>query len=115
MTVLQELFQKKKKKEENTNGALVTEQPNEPQGVIQPQVTNNIAWKKNRNLYAIKLLDNNGTVGFRGDVYDWDYHDGSPMRNTLIFFERLRTGLNDDHGFNVSIYGTAKINQKWPF
>ena len=64
---------------------------------------------------AIKLLDNNGTIDFRGDVYDWDYHDRSPMRNTLIFFERLRTGLSDNHGFNVSIYGTAKINQKWPF
>lgn len=64
---------------------------------------------------AIKLLDNTGTIAFKGDVYDWDYHDGSPMRNTLIFFERLRTGLNDNHGFKVSIYGTAKINQKWPF
>ena len=64
---------------------------------------------------AIKLLDNNGTIGFSGDIYDWDYHDKSPMRNTLIFFERMRTGLNDKHGFNISIYGTTKINQKWPF
>lgn len=64
---------------------------------------------------AIMLLDNNGTIAFKGDVYDWDYHDGSPMRNALIFLERFRTGINDNHGFKVSIYGTAKINQKWPF
>ena len=64
---------------------------------------------------SIKLLDNQGTIAFYGDDYDWDYHNGSSFRNTLIFFERARTGLNDKHGFKICIYGTAKINQKWPF
>ena len=64
---------------------------------------------------SIKLLDNNGTISFYGDAYDWDYHNGSYCRNALIFLERTRTGLNDNHGFKVSIYGTAKINKIWPF
>ena len=64
---------------------------------------------------SMKLLDNQGTIVFRGDEYNWDYHDGSPMRNILVFFERARTGVNDKHGFKVSIYGTAKINKRWPF
>lgn len=63
----------------------------------------------------IKLLDNNGTISFQGDIYDWDYHKNSPMRNFLIFLERKRTGLNDNHEFQVKIYGTTKINKKWPF
>ncbi len=64
---------------------------------------------------GIKLLDNKGTISFSGDVYDWDYHKKSPMRNSLIFLERLRTGLDDSHGFKVCIYGTAKLNQTWPY
>jgi RHS repeat-associated protein len=64
---------------------------------------------------GIKLLDNKGTISFSGDVYDWDYHTKSPMRNSLIFFERLRRGLDDSHGFKICIYGTAKLNQTWPF
>ena len=54
-------------------------------------------------------------ISFSGDVYDWDYHKKSPMRNSLIFLERLRTGLDDNHGFKVCIYGTAKLNQTWPY
>jgi len=64
---------------------------------------------------GIKLLDNQGTISFSGDVYDWDYHKKSPMRNSLIFLERLRTGLDDNHGFKVCIYGTAKLDQTWPY
>ena len=64
---------------------------------------------------GIKLLDDNGMISLKGDVYDWDFHDGSPMRNTLVYLERLRTGLNDNYGFNVCIYGTAKIKKNWPF
>lgn len=60
---------------------------------------------------GIKLLDNKGTISFSGDVCDWDYHKKSPMRNSLIFLERLRTGLDDNHGFKVCIYGTAKLDQ----
>ena len=63
----------------------------------------------------IKLLDDQGTISFSGDVYDWDYHKKSPMRNSLIFLERLRTGLDDNHGFKVCIYGTAKLDQTWPY
>ena len=64
---------------------------------------------------GIKLLDDQGTISFSGDVYDWDYHKKSPMRNSLIFLERLRTGLDDNHGFKVCIYGTAKLDQTWPY
>jgi len=64
---------------------------------------------------SIKLLDNTGTISFQGDVYDWDYHENSPKRNALIFLERKRAGLNDNHGFKVKIYGTTRINKDWPF
>ena len=64
---------------------------------------------------SIKLLDDKGTIAFRGDVYDWDCHSGSLGRNALICMERLRAGLGNNHGFNISIYGTAKINQSWPY
>ena len=64
---------------------------------------------------SIKLLDDKGTIAFRGDVYDWDYHSGSLGRNALICMERLRAGLGNNQGFNISIYGTAKINQSWPY
>ena len=64
---------------------------------------------------SIKLLDNNGTIAFKGDEYDWNYHKNSTFRNSLVFLERQRSGINDTHGFKVEIYGTAKINKKWPF
>ena len=64
---------------------------------------------------GIRLIDNEGTISFRGDTYDWDYHGNNPFRNTLIFFERARTGINERHGFKVSIYGTTRISKKWPF
>ena len=60
---------------------------------------------------SMKLIDNNGTVSFKGDDYNWDYHENSPLRNTLIFLERTRSGLSDKHGFKLEIYGTKKINK----
>ena len=60
---------------------------------------------------SMRLLDNNGTVEFSGDKYDWDYHKNSQFRNTLIYIERLRKGLNDNHGFNIRFYGTGTIKK----
>ncbi len=64
---------------------------------------------------SMKLIDNNGTVVFNGDKYDWDYHDESPLRNLLISFERIRAGIDENHGFKICIYGKKQIEQEWPF
>ena len=61
---------------------------------------------------SMKLLDNNGNVSFKGDEYNWDYHKNSPLRNALVFTERVRTGVSNNHGFKIEIYGTSKINKK---
>jgi RHS repeat-associated protein len=42
------------------------------------------------------------------NIYNWD-QAGNLLRRTLIKGERLRTGLNDTHGFPLYIYGTGKL------
>ena len=68
---------------------------------------------------AIKLINSHSKqVQLKGDIYDWDYHNYDPKsgkipsskRDRLILLERLRTGINDSHGFPLKIYGTGKLN-----
>ncbi|MEN5057826.1 hypothetical protein [Sphingobacterium kitahiroshimense] len=69
----------------------------------------------------IKLLNAKaGTVKLYSDGYDWDYHDKSykqsnrppsSTRDRLIWGERMRTGLNDSHGFKVYMYGTGFLRR----
>ena len=42
--------------------------------------------------------------------YDWN-RGGSTLRNTLIMMERTMLGVDDRHGFPLSIYGTGKLNK----
>ncbi len=42
--------------------------------------------------------------------YDWDY-GGGPIRNTLIFLNRISCGLNNSHGFPINVYGTGLLNR----
>ena len=42
------------------------------------------------------------------NAFDWDY-GGSFKRNALIFGERTIKGLNDSHGFPLSIYGIGRL------
>ena len=46
----------------------------------------------------------------RGTAYDWDIH-GPWYRKTLVQFERWRSNLNDNHGFEVFYYGTGKLKR----
>ena len=50
---------------------------------------------------VLQIISNDATI------YDWNYGD-SFVRNAFLFFERARTGMNDNHGFNVKYYGTNK-------
>ncbi len=75
--------------------------------------------KSRATVYALgntqmKLINKKtGTVKLFWDNYDWDYHHNPPsgLRDRLVQFERVRKGLNDEHGFRVYIYGQGKINQ----
>lgn len=58
------------------------------------------------------LLNGSGSVRVSNgswNAYDWDY-GGSNVREGLIWGERNLKGLNDSHGFPISIYGTGKLN-----
>lgn len=60
----------------------------------------------------LKLLDNNGTIEVINgthNIYNWD-RGGGFIRDNLIKAERSRTGINDSHGFPLSIYGTGKLS-----
>jgi len=81
-------------------------------------------WSSIHTTYAlgntsIKLVNSQSKqVKLRGDIYDWDYHNYNPKsgkipsskRDKLILLERMRTGLNDNHGVPIRIYGTGKLN-----
>jgi RHS repeat-associated protein len=59
----------------------------------------------------LKLIDSKGTVQVingNHNIYNWDY-GGNLLRKTLIGLERLRTGINDTHGFPLFIFGTGKL------
>jgi RHS repeat-associated protein len=56
-----------------------------------------------KNTGAVKIINNPATD------YDWNT-GGGIMRNTFIKTERVRTGLNDSHGFKTYYYGTGKLN-----
>jgi RHS repeat-associated protein len=59
----------------------------------------------------LRLLDQNGTVEVINgahNIYNWD-KGGGFIRSNLIKGERLRTGINDSHGFPLYIYGTGKV------
>lgn len=45
----------------------------------------------------------------RATDYDWNYGDGI-KRNSAMFIERSRTGLNDSHGFRAFYYGRGTLN-----
>lgn len=67
----------------------------------------------------IQLLDSqNGIIKLFSDDYNWDYHygfvNGNPQgrRDKLIYYERIRAGVSDVHGFPIYIYGTGKIKVK---
>ncbi len=55
----------------------------------------------------------NQTIRVLNDFYDWDYHNGNApktlIRNTLIWGERWRTGLNDTHGIQIRTYGLGVL------
>ena len=42
--------------------------------------------------------------------YDWNL-GGSPGRSTAIYWERIRTGINDAHGFKVYYYGLGTLRK----
>jgi hypothetical protein len=44
------------------------------------------------------------------NAYDWNY-GGSPLRQALIFANRLVSGLNDSHGVPVHVYGVGLLNK----
>lgn len=56
-----------------------------------------------------------GTVKLFKDAYNWDYHktpEGGKQiskRNFLIFVERKRAGVNNEHGFQLLFYGTGHL------
>ena len=45
------------------------------------------------------------------NAYDWDY-GGNAVREGLIFGERTLKGLNNTHGFPISVYGIGRLNKK---
>jgi RHS repeat-associated protein len=55
------------------------------------------------------------TIRVLNDAYDWDYHSGSApktlIRNGLIWGERQRTGINDNHGIPIAPYGLGVLNK----
>ena len=58
----------------------------------------------NRGNREVKIVNDDATD------YDWN-NGGSFMRKTAINLERLRTGLNDSHGFKVYYYGIGKLHK----
>jgi RHS repeat-associated protein len=64
----------------------------------------------------LKLLDSHGTVeAVNGthNIYNWD-NGGNWVRKGLIWVERARTGINDNHGFPLYIYGKGKVDNFIP-
>lgn len=65
---------------------------------------------------SLKLLNENGAVKVQNgtqNIYNWD-RGGNGFRRGLIDLERRRAGLNDSHGFPISIYGTGSVKKFRP-
>ena len=69
----------------------------------------------------IQLLNaKTGEIKLFSDFYDWDFHNypssrqqegklPESQRDKLIYYERIRAGVNDSHGFPIFMYGVGKI------
>jgi hypothetical protein len=42
------------------------------------------------------------------NIYNWD-QSGNALRQTLIYLERKRTGIDDANGFPLYIYGFGTV------
>ena len=75
--------------------------------------------KRRGTVYALgavnMILINRGNrevVIVNDDATDYDWNNGgSSMRKTAINLERIRTGINDNHGFKVFYYGIGKLHK----
>ena len=57
-----------------------------------------------RNKREVKIVNNEATD------YDWNT-GGGKLRSFFINLERIRTGLNDTHGFKTFYYGIGKLHK----
>lgn len=77
-----------------------------------------------RTVYALgnttmtRVDKNTGRVRLHSDKYDWDYHNDLILglmpqgkRDWRILFERMRSGVNNTHGFPIKFYGYGYIKQ----
>lgn len=58
----------------------------------------------NRDTREVKIVNDDATD------YDWNT-GGGPWRSLFINLERIRTELNDSHGFKVFYYGIGHLKR----